>query len=89
MPVAPDARQFVMVGICGGFTTFSSFSLQTLELARDGDLPWPPAAMSWPVVVLVPGRGLARPCRRRRNQSDPLTEPVEQPRRFALGLAAR
>ena len=28
------ARAFVMVGICGGFTTFSAFSLQTLELAR-------------------------------------------------------
>jgi protein CrcB len=34
--VPPDFRAFVMVGICGGFTTFSSFSLQTLELARDG-----------------------------------------------------
>lgn len=30
-----DVRAFVMVGICGGYTTFSSFSLQTLELARD------------------------------------------------------
>ena len=29
-----DARAFVMVGICGGFTTFSAFSLQTLQLAR-------------------------------------------------------
>ncbi len=34
----PDARAFVMVGICGGFTTFSSFSLQTLDLARDGKI---------------------------------------------------
>ena len=36
--VAPDARLFVMVGICGGYTTFSSFSLQTLVLLREGDL---------------------------------------------------
>jgi CrcB protein len=35
--VAPDARQFVMIGLCGGFTTFSSFSLQTLNLLLDGD----------------------------------------------------
>jgi protein CrcB len=34
--VPADVRAFVMIGICGGFTTFSSFSLQTLELARDG-----------------------------------------------------
>ena len=35
--VGPRIRQFVMIGICGGYTTFSSFSLQTLELAREGD----------------------------------------------------
>jgi CrcB protein len=33
--VPMDARAFVMVGLCGGFTTFSAFSLQTLDLARD------------------------------------------------------
>ncbi len=36
MLVTPIWRQFFMIGICGGYTTFSSFSLQTLNLANDG-----------------------------------------------------
>ncbi len=35
-PVSENVRLFVMVGVCGGYTTFSSFSLQTLDLMRSG-----------------------------------------------------
>jgi CrcB protein len=35
-PASVETRLFVMVGLCGGFTTFSAFSLQTLDLLRDG-----------------------------------------------------
>lgn len=33
---AENIRLFVMVGVCGGFTTFSSFGLQTFDLLRTG-----------------------------------------------------
>lgn len=35
--VSMEIRQFVMTGFLGGFTTFSSFSLQTLNLMQDGE----------------------------------------------------
>lgn len=37
MPASPGLRTLVMIGFCGGFTTFSSFSLQAFELLRAGE----------------------------------------------------
>jgi CrcB protein len=36
--VSATTRQFLLAGILGGFTTFSSFSIQTLNLLRDGQI---------------------------------------------------
>jgi CrcB protein len=48
-----DAQAFVMVGLCGGFTTFSAFSLQTLDLARDGRLLYAGANILFSVVLCL------------------------------------
>ena len=37
MPLSAGARGFLMIGVLGGFTTFSSFSLQTLQRIQEGD----------------------------------------------------
>lgn len=37
LPVPPEIRNFMLVGLCGGYTTFSSFSLQTLALIQTGE----------------------------------------------------
>lgn len=34
--LTPETRIFLATGICGGFTTFSSFTLDTLTLMRQG-----------------------------------------------------
>ncbi len=49
--MAPQARLFVMVGVLGGFTTFSTFSFETLRLLQQGG--WAPAAAN--IVFSVAG----------------------------------
>lgn len=51
--VGSTARQFVMIGICGGYTTFSSFSLQTLNLANDGEWFYAAANIILSVVLCL------------------------------------
>lgn len=48
-------RVFVMVGLCGGFTTFSSFSLQTLNLLRDGEHAYAAGNILLSVVLCMLG----------------------------------
>jgi CrcB protein len=53
LPAPLDVRAFLIVGICGGFTTFSAFSLQTFELARDGRLLYAGANIMLSVVLCL------------------------------------
>lgn len=48
---SPLVRQFVMIGVLGGFTTFSSFGLQTVSLMSDGE--WLYAALNVVLSVVV------------------------------------
>ena len=52
---SPTARTFFMIGICGGYTTFSSFSLQTLNLANDGEWLYAGANILCSVALCLAG----------------------------------
>ncbi len=49
----PDVRQFLLIGVCGGYTTFSSFSLQTLNLIRGGELAGAAGNIAVSVVACI------------------------------------
>lgn len=53
-----SARAFWMIGVLGGFTTFSSFSLQTLELARQGQVGLALAYIALSVALCLIGVAL-------------------------------
>jgi CrcB protein len=52
-PVSESLRLFVMIGLCGGYTTFSSFSLQTLDLMRSGGMIRATANVAASVVLCI------------------------------------
>lgn len=54
--IGPDARMFLVAGVLGGFTTFSAFSWESLQLLRDGH--WP-AAAGYVLGSVVLGLGAA------------------------------
>ena len=56
--VYPSLRIFLTIGILGGFTTFSSFSFETIALLRDGELFYAGANVMLSVVVCLAGTWL-------------------------------
>jgi CrcB protein len=56
LPVAgPEIRLFVAVGVLGGFTTFSSFSLDTISLIERGELAQAVLYVGLSVVICLAG----------------------------------
>jgi len=53
--IHPNGRLFFMVGVCGGYTTFSAFSLQTLNLMEEGEWLHAGAYVVMSVILCLAG----------------------------------
>lgn len=53
--VQPSLRVFLTIGILGGFTTFSSFSFETIQLFRDGELLYALANALASIILCLTG----------------------------------
>jgi CrcB protein len=61
-PAIPvEWRLFVMTGFCGGLTTFSTFSLEVVQLMQSGRVPWAMATITAHLVgsLLMTFAGIA------------------------------
>jgi len=52
---SPLVRQVVAIGVLGGFTTYSSFSLQTISLLTDGEVVYGLANIALTLVLCLAG----------------------------------
>ena len=59
-PAHEDLRLFVIVGLCGGFTTFSAFSLQTMDMLRTGQALPAAAYVAGSVLLCLGATALGR-----------------------------
>ena len=55
--VAPALRLFLLTGILGGFTTFSSYAFESFALVRDGQMLWATINVAGQVVAGLIGMG--------------------------------
>ncbi len=51
VPMTPEMRRFLLVGILGGFTTFSSYAFESFGLLRDGQWAWASVNVAGQVVA--------------------------------------
>lgn len=71
LPYGENIRLFLMVGLCGGFTTFSTFSLQSFELLRAGAFARAFANIALSVILCLAACALGAFC------AEKLTEAVK------------
>lgn len=53
--ITPEMRAFLTIGLCGGYTTFSTFSYETVRLIEDGEAARALAYIGLSVVLSVGG----------------------------------
>lgn len=70
-PVSENLRLFIMIGVCGGYTTFSSFSLQTFDLMRGGSMTKAALNVGLSVMLCIGAVALGHFVAARLNGGDP------------------